>query len=129
MKSQRWIYLLLLSVVFIPLSCKRKGKTAQVTSVQGQATEKRSANQESLLQYVPASAKAALVLRQNALKPLLALALANPKAKSEVSEYLARAVGVDVTRAHGIVVYATQVVPQPLVAGFIRMDKPGAVKG
>ena len=129
MKSQRWIYLLLLSFVTASVSCKKNGKTAPVISVQGQSMAKRTANQESLLQYVPASAKAALVLRQNTLKPLLALALTKPKARAEVSEYLSRAVGVDLTKAHGVVAYATQLVPTPLVVGFIRLDKPGAVKG
>lgn len=86
------------------------------------------APQESLRDYIPERAVAALVLRRHALAPLRALLDQDPALHKELSGYLRQSLGVDLTELAGAVAFLTSVEGSPRGALVLRLPSGGALK-
>jgi hypothetical protein len=81
--------------------------------------------QASLLDDIPDSAVAALVIRQNAISPFTQLLLGDADTQAELSDYLDKTVGVDVSRVQGVVGFVTSV-DETSPSGAVLFVIPGA---
>ena len=81
------------------------GAAAQVAPAQSQTIA--VAAQESLLDYVPATAIAALIVRHEALRYPRDYIESRPGMRAELARYLVDRLGVDLTSVDGLVVYLT----------------------
>jgi hypothetical protein len=105
------------------LVCCKKGSTTSAPDPDPPAPK-----QDSLLDQIPASAKAALVVRESAVGPLVTRWLADPpEMKKELSEYYGKHLGVDPTNVQGLVAYVLSVEP-PSAAMLVRLPPGGALK-
>ncbi len=86
--------------------------------------------QETLLEHLPQGTKAALLVRQSAIAPLLQQWLADPpEMKKELSAYLEKQIAVDLTAVSGIAVFVTTLSP-PTAAAMLRLPAgAGTFKG
>ena len=84
---------------------------------------------ESLLKYIPAQVAGAALLRAGGLSLLNSLWEKNPQMKAELSAFLLRTVGADLTRMKGVAFYLTSWSGEAAVTFFLRMDAPPALKG
>ena len=86
--------------------------------------------QPTLLEHIPQAAKAALVVRQSAIAPLLQQWLGDPpEMKQELSAYLDQQLGVDVTAVQGMTAFVTSLNP-PTAAALLRLPAgAGVFKG
>jgi type II secretory pathway pseudopilin PulG len=84
--------------------------------------------QESLLDRVPGSAVAAVVLRRGALTLPRVFLDGAPAMRQELSAYLTREVGLDPTGVDGVVIWSSTLMPKN-GAVFLRLRAPAALKG
>lgn len=83
---------------------------------------------ESLRNFVPDKAVLALVLRKGAFTSLLQLLEEEPAMKGELSEYLKRALGADLTRIQGVMAFSTNLGPAPTFAALFRVPGTRSLK-
>jgi type IV pilus assembly protein PilA len=88
----------------------------------------KAAPQESLLERVPASAVAAVILRRGALGVPRGIFAGAPAMKRELSEYLTREVGLDPTEVDGLVAWSSNVAARS-GALFVRLRHAATPKG
>src|SRR5262245_61564649 len=84
---------------------------------------------ESLLDHVPASAVAALVVRSEALAMPMKYVRGGPEQQAELGAHLRQHLGVDLTRTSGIVLYVTGVSQDFDWAALFRMTGAEQLNG
>lgn len=78
--------------------------------------------QESLVELLPARAMLAIVVRKHAIAPLRDLVFSDPDMMRELSPYLERTLGLDVTRIDGAVLFALGITSdEPHFAGIAHV--------
>src|SRR5579883_1956920 len=85
-------------------------------------------SQESLLEYVPATAVAAVVVRRGALAPLREWLDGDESLRNDLGRYFDQYIGADFSRVEGLVAFSTHLSPNPTGALFVRLPA-GAVPG
>jgi type II secretory pathway pseudopilin PulG len=85
--------------------------------------------QELLLDQVPENAIAALAARRSSLTWARAFVDNNPAQRADLSAFLVRTVGVDLTGVEGMVLWSSQIAPTPTFAGLLRIPNPGLLRG
>ncbi len=79
-------------------------------------------SQESLVELLPARARVALLIRKNAIASLRDLVFNDPEMMRELSPYLQRSFGVDVTRVEGVAAFTLDVSSgEPKLAMIFRL--------
>lgn len=119
MTSSRFATMTVMALVWLAVGgagC-RSGKLTRQTS---------GGRQESLLELIPARARAAIVMRKNALGMRDKLFAGDPDLDREVSTFLTDSLGVDLTRASGIAAFATSLDLEraPTAAVVFRLAQP-----
>ena len=84
---------------------------------------------KSLLKHVPESAQAVVALDLGSIDILKKFFDRIPEMKRELSEYLRRTVGLDLTEFNGAALFVTKATPQPTGAAFIRLKRGGTLRG
>src|ERR1700742_2027793 len=78
--------------------------------------------QESLLELLPAKAKAAAILRHNGVAPLRSTVGDDPEMLQELGAYLDRTVGIDLTKIDGAAIFSSDItVKKPGAAVLLRV--------
>ena len=82
--------------------------------------------QESLTELLPARARAAIVVRKNAVAPIRDLMLSDVEMLKELQPYLVRTVGVDLTRIEAMAAFTLDLAAaSPKVAVILRIPSQG----
>jgi Tfp pilus assembly protein PilE len=71
------------------------------------AAPPKASAQESLIDLVPAKARAAVIVRKNAIAPLRDFFTGDVEMMRELQPFLERAVGIDLTRIEGVIAFTT----------------------
>jgi hypothetical protein len=69
------------------------------------------ATQESLVELLPARAKAGAILRKNGIAPFIEMLGTDPEMLHELSNYLDRSIGIDFTKLSGAAAFSTDLNP------------------
>jgi hypothetical protein len=101
----------------------RNGLVALLVLVAGVA--RAGSPQPSLLDQVPDASLAAGVVRPAALELFRQAFRQSPDMQKDVGAYLARRIGVDLTRVDGVAFWSTQLAPQPTVGAFLKLADGG----
>ena len=83
----------------------------------------------SLLQQVPDRAVAVVTIAKSGLAMARHLVDEDAAMRSELGDYLARALGVDLTRVDGAVAWSTELSPKASFAAFLSVPGAGALHG
>jgi hypothetical protein len=97
------------------------------------------AAQESLIEYAPDNAAAVVLFRKNGLALIRKQLDQNQQMQKELSQFLARALGCDLTRVEGMIAFSTDVNEKspsfaahlrvPGAGGSLKLPKRGAIEG
>ncbi len=91
----------------------------------GERADEGRGAQESLLEYVPHDAMAAVIMRRNLLDSMLEFIRTDPQLDADLGRYIVDRLGFDLTDTEGLVGFAFD----ESIGLFLRIDDPGLPRG